>query len=254
MPCTICLPRPSLLWQKKLEAHGEVFIPIRVAKNKVGEVQRDMLAQREKHIWTVKQVEGHYKDIAREQEEYYLAYIERLNRAAQERDQQQCSLLAKVRNETDSYRTLAESKCRELEDEVAALQGEIAARDEYIATTRDAMSTMQSESDAQLMQDADNAAGLRGQIGRLILAGLAPELSQVQAEAAQLQAQVEEGGRDAEAEERRLREELLRLVDELEGTQAKLSSKDQDHSALEQQLADNVTASASALSAAEVRS
>ena len=51
-----------------------------------------------------------------------------------------------------------------------------------------------------------------------------------------------------------MREELLRLVDELEGTQAKLSSKDQDHSALEQQLADNVTASASALSAAEVRS
>jgi hypothetical protein len=238
-------------WQTKLEAHGEVFIPFRVAKCKVGEVQNDMLAQRDKHVRIVKQVEVHYREIAREQEEYYLAYIDRLNKAALERDQQQCALLAKVRSETNSYRGLAEAKCQELENEIAALQAEIAERDLYITTARDAMAAMQSESEVQLKRDADDAAGLRQHLEQILQAELVPELSALGAAAAELRDQVEQRGRDGESERSQLRDELACLRDELQAARDRISLQDTDQGAAQRRLEEEAAASAAHLASAE---
>ena len=152
-PQSLVLPPskvPAAAWEiapheKRLEAHGEIFIPFRVAKSKVIEVENDMRTLRGKHMRIIEQVEGQYKEIAREQEQYYLAYIQRLNAAAQHRDQQQCELLASIRSEADSYRRFAEAKCQELEEEIAALKGDIGERDAYITKTQDAFEAMQRE-------------------------------------------------------------------------------------------------------------
>jgi len=47
--------------EQKLEANGEVFIPFRVAKTKVSEVENDMRTLRSKHMKIIEQVEGQYK-------------------------------------------------------------------------------------------------------------------------------------------------------------------------------------------------
>ena len=73
--------------QTQFEVHGEVFIPLRVAKRKVLEVETDMRTLRDTHLGVISQVEANYKAIAQQQEEYYLGYINRLNSAAQRRDQ-----------------------------------------------------------------------------------------------------------------------------------------------------------------------
>jgi len=162
--CDSCHPPRCHVTQKKLEAHGEMFIPFRVAKGKVSEVQNDMLTLRDKHMNIIKQVEGHYRDIAREQEEYYLAYIQNLNKAAQARDAQQCALLSTIRTEADSYRCIAVAQCQKLEEEITAQQQEIHERDEYIQTQRRAMTEMQQEAERQQFQDLATAEALRANV------------------------------------------------------------------------------------------
>ena len=71
-PAALALPaaaRPAA-WEvapheQRLEANGEVFIPFRVAKTKVSEVENDMRTLRGKHLRIIEQVEGHYKVRAR---------------------------------------------------------------------------------------------------------------------------------------------------------------------------------------------
>lgn len=111
--------------EKRLEAHGEVYIPFRVAKNKVSEVESDMRSLRGKHMRVIEQVESHYRDMARELEQYYLAYIDRLNTAAQQRARQQEDLLAAVQTQADDYRRVADAKSQELAEENTTLHDDV---------------------------------------------------------------------------------------------------------------------------------
>jgi hypothetical protein len=125
--------KPAVAWnistispeEKRLEAHGEVYIPFRVAKDKVGEVENDMRSLRGKHIRVIEQVESHYRDMARELEQYYLAYIDRLNTAAQQRARQQDDLLAAVQRQADDYRRVADAKVQELAEENTTLLDDV---------------------------------------------------------------------------------------------------------------------------------
>ena len=125
--------KPAVAWnistispeEKRLEAHGEVYIPFRVAKNKVSEVESDMRSLRGKHMRVIEQVESHYRDMARELEQYYLAYIDRLNTAAQQRARQQDDLLAAVQTQADDYRRVADAKSQELAEENTTLHDDV---------------------------------------------------------------------------------------------------------------------------------
>jgi hypothetical protein len=125
--------KPAVAWniatispdEKRLEAHGEVYIPFRVAKNKVSEVENDMRSLRGKHMRVIEQVESHYRDMARELEQYYLAYIDRLNTAAQQRARQQDDLLAAVQTQADDYRRVADAKSQELAEENTTLLDDV---------------------------------------------------------------------------------------------------------------------------------
>jgi hypothetical protein len=140
------------------------------------------------------------QNIAREQEQYYLAYIARLNKAAQQRDCDQLVLLDTTRCEADEYRKLAEAKCREMEQAITTLQAQLSERDEYIETQRTALDQMRDEGTKMLAQDHEADVQLRASLDGLLRGLLDAQLSGARAELSELTAQIGETGRAAEAE------------------------------------------------------
>ena len=106
----------------QMEACGQLFIPFAVAKAQIAQVQADMVAMKEQQLTLVDEMEQHYKDIERDLQDYFLAYIKKLKTAAEERELEHASTLLAVEEEAGRFQELAEASMLEATTKIAGLE------------------------------------------------------------------------------------------------------------------------------------
>ena len=162
-------PQERRAWESSIdkhgvEANGQTYIPLSVARNKIAEVQADMAAMKVEHIGIVEELERHYKEIERDLQSYFLGYIKKLNAAAEQKERDHLDLVDKISQEADVYREVAEREVAQLEDEVQRSHEEIAKRDAQIADLQKQLAILNEDFDRLGHDDHVQIAGLQDTI------------------------------------------------------------------------------------------
>ena len=94
----------------------EIYIPLKVAKKKVSEVEADMAAMKAEHIEIIKQLEIHYKEMEKDMQEYFLDYIAKIRKATEIREKQHQVEISKIKAGAAVFAELGERTFVETKD------------------------------------------------------------------------------------------------------------------------------------------
>ena len=113
---------PQITNENRFDSVEEVYVPLKVAKKKIGEVQADMEAMKAEHLEIIKELERHYKEMEKDMQDYFLNYIAKLKRATEIREKQHLAEIASIKAGTTVFADLGEKTIFEANSTIETLK------------------------------------------------------------------------------------------------------------------------------------